>query len=212
MFVGVRFFFRWGLFMKSLQSAILVLVFSAGVFLVYNYLIGGFEPVPDDAGPTNNTGFLKTESEFRFKLAELRMDQEKVVRRKNLLMSRKKETVELLKSKGINAESDLSDKDVKYAARNLKRTVAEMKKMDVTVAKYEKAIVAIEAMLNEMERDRIAAEVAISDEKAEELGIMILDLDERLADGEDDIFEDDELREILGMELGSDAEELLSDE
>lgn len=198
--------------MKSLQSAILVLVFSAGVFLVYNYLIGGFEPVPDEAGPTNNTGFLKTESEFRFKLAELRMDQEKVVRRKNLLMSRKKETVELLKSKGINAESDLSDKDVKYAARNLKRTVAEMKKMDVTVAKYEKAIVAIEAMLNEMERDRIAAEVAISDEKAEELGIMILDLDERLADGEDDIFEDDELREILGMELGSDAEELLSDE
>ena len=124
-----------------------------------------------------------------------------------MLGKRKQETIDLLRSKGVTADSDLSDKDVKYAARNLKRTVAEMKKMDETVGEYQKLIDAIEAMLKEMERDRIASEVAISDERAEELGIMMLDLDERLADGDDDIFEDEELREILGTELGDASEE-----
>lgn len=195
--------------MKSIQSAILVLAFSLTVYLAYTYLINGNAPVVPEPS-TNNTGFLKTEPEFRNKLAELRMDQDKVIRRKSLLAGRKKETIELLKSKGITADSDLGDKDVKYAARNLKRTVAEMKKMDETVNRYQKAIDAIEAMLKELERDRIASEVAISDERAEELGIMILDLDERLSEGDDDIFEDEELRAILGEELaGEDSEDSL---
>ncbi len=192
--------------MKSFQSAILVLVFSAAVFLAYTYVMNGLNPTDKDPATTNNTGFLKTEPEFRNKLAELRIDQDKVVRRKKLLESRKKETVDELRSKGVTAQSDLTDKDIKYAARNLKRTVAEMKKMDETIGRYQTAIDAIEAMLKEIERDRIAEEVAISDEKAEELGIMILDLDERLSEGEDDLFEDEELREILGMELGGENE------
>ena len=61
--------------MKSIQSAILILAFSATVYLAYTYLINGPNPDGGNASPTNNTGILKTEPEFRNKLAELRMDQ-----------------------------------------------------------------------------------------------------------------------------------------
>jgi len=155
------------------------------------------------ASNVNNTGFLKTPAEFRNKLAELRMDQEKVKRRKALLLDRKQETVELLKEKGITSDSDLTDKDVKYAVRNLKRYVADIKNMDAIVARYDEPIAAIEAMLERLEQERIADEVAISDERAAELGKMLIDLDERLgADDEVDLFEEEELRGLLGDELG----------
>jgi len=188
--------------MKSFQSAILILVFSATVFLAYTYLIQGSDPVGPDSSPINNTGFLKTEQEFKDKLAQLRLEREKVVRRKKLLDDRKAETVELLKSKGFTAESDLDNEDTKYAVRDLNRYVADMQSMDETIKKYDKPIAAIEAMLKRIEQDQIAAEVAISSEKAEELGIMLLDLDERLGVKETDMFEEQAIRKILSSELG----------
>jgi len=145
--------------MKSLQSAILVLAFSATVFLAYTYFIKGENPVASDSSAINNTGFLKAEREFK--------------------------------------------EDTKYAVRNLKRYVADMNGMDETIKSYDKPIAAIEAMLKRIEQDQIAAEVAISDEKAEELGVMLLDLDERLGVEETDMFEEEELRQILSSELGN---------
>lgn len=189
--------------MKSFQSAITVLLFAALVAGVYMWAVGDLKvgDRPDNDG-NNNSGFLKTEGEFRRKLAELRIEQDKVGRRKILMEERKAETVAYLKEKGITSTSNLDDKDVKYAVKNLKQTVSDIKGLDKIVERYEEGIVAIEAMLKQIEQERISAEVALSDEQAEELNIMIRDLDEKLGGGELDLLEDDKLRELLDLELG----------
>ncbi len=189
--------------MKSIQNALTVLLFCTVVAGVYLYFMGDLSFQGGQQKPeVSKTGFLKTEQEFRDKLAELRLDRDKVIRRKQLLQDRKSETVELLKSKGVTADSDLNDADTKYAVQNLKRYVADLKGMDGIVEKYDKPIAAIEAMLVRIEQDQIAADVAISDEKAEQLGVMLLDLDDRLGVGDNDVFEESELRDLLSDELG----------
>lgn len=179
------------------------MLFAAVVAGIYMWAVGdlnfGNQPKEDDG--QNNSGFLKTEAEFRRKLAELRMDQDKVVRRKALMEERKGETISYLKEKGITSTSNLEDKDVKYAVNNLKQMVADLKGLDKIIGRYEDGIVGIEAMLKQIEQKRISAEVALSDEKAEELNIMIRDLDEKLAGDEPDLLEEEKLRELLDLEL-----------
>ncbi len=190
--------------MKSIQNAIFVFLFCAVVAGVYLWVIGDLKFTGNsDPSETaiNNTGFLKTPAEFRRKLAELRMDQDKVKRRKQLLLERKQETVDFLKEKGVTSDSDLTDKDVKYAVHNLKRYVADTKNMDTIIARYNEPIAAIEAMLQRLEQERIAEEVAISDERAMELGKMLIDLDEKLSGDELDVLEVEELRDMLDLEL-----------
>lgn len=188
--------------MKSFQSAVSILLFAALVAGIYMWAVGDlkFGDQPADDGK-NTTGFLKTEAEFRRKLAELRMEQDKVQRRKALMGERKQETIDYLKEKGITSTSNLDDKDVKYAVNNLKQMVSDEKGLDKIVDRYEEGIVAIEAMLKQIEQQRISAEVALSDEKAEELNIMIRDLDEKLGGEETDLLEEEKLRELLDLEL-----------
>ncbi len=192
--------------MKSISSAITVLLFCTVVAGVYLYAVGDLKFGGGDTEPSNvnNTGFLKTPAEMRRKLAQLRLDQEKVRRRRKLTQGRKQEVVDLLKKKGVDSNADLSDDDLKYEVRSLKRYVEDIREMDSIIVKYDKPIAAIEAMLKLAEQERIADEVAISDEKAAELGKMIIDLDEKLGvDEAPDLFEEDELRSLLSDELGS---------
>ena len=188
--------------MKSLKSAIIILLFATIVGGVYLYLVGDlkFDNNNNDKGP-NSSGFLKTEAEFRTKLAELRIEQEKMGRRKKLMVERKDEIVTALKEAGITSTSDITAKDIKYKVTNLKKAVADIKVVDKSIDRYQEGINAIEAMLTKIEQERISGEVAISDEKAEELGKMLLDLDEKLTE-EENILEDEALREMLGLELG----------
>lgn len=188
--------------MKSIKSAIIVLLFATVVAAVYLYAVGDLklDGGKVDDGP-NNTGFLKTEDEFRTKLAELRIEQEKMERRKKLMIERKDVIVKELKEKGITSTSDITDKDVKYKINNLKTAVSDIKVVDKSIARYQEGIDAIEAMLTKLEQERLSGEVAISEEKAEELGIMLLDLDDKLTE-EENILEEDALRKLLGLELG----------
>lgn len=189
--------------MRSLKSAIIVLLFATVVAGVYLYLVGDLK-FDDNGGGNdgpNNTGFLKTEAEFRTKLAELRIEQNKMGRRKELMIENKDEIVSELKSKGITSTSDISAKDVKYKITNLKKAVKGIKDVDKSIAKYQEGIDAIEAMLDKLEQDRLSAEVAISEDKAKELSIMLLDLDEKLTE-EENLLEEQELRDLLGLELG----------
>lgn len=189
--------------MKSVKSAIIVLLFAAVVAGVYLYLVGDLKFDGNGAkedGP-NNTGFLKTEEEFRTKLAELRIEQEKMQRRKKLMVERKEDIVKELKDKGVTSTSDISGKDVKFKISNLKTAVKDIKVVDKSIDRYQEGIDAIEAMLTKLEQERLSGEVAISEEKAKELGIMLLDLEDKLIE-EENILEEEALRELLGLELG----------
>ncbi len=188
--------------MSSLKSAIIVFLFAAVVAGVYLYAVDDlkFDNGGGEAGP-NNTGFLKTEAEFRAKLAELRMDQNKMERRKQLMIENKEKIVSELKDKGITSSSDISDKDVRFKISNLKKAVKGIKDVDGSIARYQEGIEAIEAMLTNLEQERLSKEVEISEEKAKEISIMLLDLEDKLID-EENILEEQELREMLGLELG----------
>ena len=189
--------------MKSIKSAIIVLLFAAIVAGVYMFLVGDlkFEAKAAKGNGLNNTGFLETEEDFRDKLAELRMDQIKMQKRKLLMVERKQAIVKELKDKGITSTSNIADKDVKFKVSNLKTAVKDIKVVDKSIEKYQQGIDAIEAMLTRLEQERLSGEVSISKEKAEELGIILLDVEDKLIE-EDNILEEEALRELLGLELG----------
>ena len=124
-------------------------------------------------------------------------------RRIALLEDGKNKTVAYLKENGITSTSDITDKEVKLKVNSLKRDVADIKKLKDSVAEYDKAIYSIESMLEEIARNRITEEVAISDDKALEMDKIIIHLDEKLGvDEEIDILEEEELRDLLESELG----------
>jgi cell division protein FtsB len=185
--------------MKQLLTFLLLVALGAGL---YYFLV--VKPVDQPVNPNaNNSGFLKTEAEIRNKLAEFRIEQDKVRRRIALLEDGKNKTVAYLKENGITSTSDITDKEVKLKVNSLKRDVADIKKLKDSVAEYDKAIYSIESMLEEIARNRITEEVAISDDKALEMDKIIIHLDEKLGvDEEIDILEEEELRDLLESELG----------
>ena len=145
---------------------------------------------------------LKNEKDFRNKLAVLRLDREKLSRRKKLMEERKAETVQFLKDKGVTSESDLGDSDVKYAISNLKQFVSDLEEVDKNVDRYTNTITAVEAMLKKLEQEAISNEIAISDEEQIRMSALIKELDDKILGEEKDIFEEAKLRELLGDELG----------
>ena len=190
--------------MKSLNSAILILLFAAVVSGVYLYATGDLKLFDRDkpANVDDDMEILKTEKDFKNKLAVLRLDREKLLRRKKLMQERKAETVQFLKDKGITSASDLGDSEVKYAVSSLKQFVADLKEVDKNVDRYTSTITAVEAMLKKLEQEAISSEVAISDEEKIRMSALIKELDDKIHGDEDDIFEDAKLRELLGDELG----------
>ena len=189
--------------MKSLNSAIFILLFAAVVSGVYLYTTGDLKLFDRETSSEGDPGMevLKTEEDFKNKLAALRMDREKLSQRKKLMEERKQETVKFLKDKGVTATSDLSDKDVKYAISNLKQYITDLKDVDKNVSRYTNAINAVEAMLTKIKQQSIADEVNISDEKKIELSAMIKGLEDKLIGDEPDFIEEEKLRKLLGDEL-----------
>ena len=189
--------------MKSIKSAILILLFAAVVSGVYLYATGDLKfDRNNSSNAEGDTEILSSEADFRNKLAELRINREKLTRRKKLMQERKAKTVQFLKDKGITAESDLSDSEVKYAISNLKQFVADMEEVDKNVDRYTKTITAVEAMLKKLEQEAIANEVMISDEEKIQMSALIKELDDKIIGDEQDILEEEKLRQLLGNELG----------
>ena len=155
---------------------------------------GGDEPKP---------GLLKTESQLRNKLAELRIEQDKVQRRVKLLEDQKNESVQFLKDQGVKSSADLTDdKQIRYAVNNLKRTMADIESVSGIADEYQEGINSIEAMLKDVERNRITKEIALTDEKAMEIDKIIIDLDEKLGVNDvGNVLDDDRINEILNAEL-----------
>ena len=155
------------------------------------------------------SGILKTESQFRDKLAELRMQRDKVNRGVKRLEKLKAETVDHLRDKGINSGEDYlksDDPDVKYAVVNLKGWVAQIDKIKKEVTYYDDAISSIEVMLDKIERERIDESVSLSEQEYLDLQKIIVDLNERL-EVETDILEDEELGKLLDLEMAGSSSE-----
>ncbi len=177
----------------------LLLAMGLGAVIFYSY-----NSRPNAA--EDESGILTTERDFRDKITELRIQREKVTRRVKLLELRKSETLQYLKDKGIQSSADITDdKDVAYALRNLKGWKTDIDKLNADVANYDEAINSIEIMLDEIERERINQEVALSDEQYIQLRKIVKDLNERLGMDKNDVLEDDELNKLLDEELEKDA-------
>ncbi len=148
---------------------------------------------------SGGTGLLKTESQFRDKLAELRMQRDKVQRGVLRLENLKAENLAKLKEMGITSGEDFlksDNRDVKLAVVNLKEWVAQIGKIKKEVTYYDEAIGNVEVMLDKIERERIDESVSLSEGEYLELQKIIVDLNERL-NIETDILEDEELGNLL---------------
>jgi len=167
----------------------MILLFAALVSGVYLYATGDLKLFDRGQTKANEGGLLQTEEQFREKLAELRINRQKLLNRKKLMEERKAETVAFLKDKGISSESDLSDKEVRYAINNLKLAVADLKVVETSAKKYTDTIASVEAMLTNIEQRALADDVAISDDEKIEMSALILHVDDELLGDEPDIFE-----------------------
>jgi hypothetical protein len=187
---------------NSTHSIITFILFAALCVVGYLWYTGGSGNDQQSASGKTH-GLLETETEFRDKLAELRMQKYKVENGIERLENLKSETVEHLNSKGIKSGEDYlksDDADIKYAVVNLKGWVTQIAKIKKEVAYYDEAILGIEGMLDKIERDRIDESVSLSKDEYKELQKIILDLNERLS-VETDMLEEEELGKLLDLEM-----------
>ena len=194
---------------ETFHSVVTFLLFAVLCAIGYLWYSGQLIPRAQVVGDQLQvgTGLLKTESQFRDKLAELRMQREKVQRGVQRLEDFKAENIAKLREMGISSGSDFvnsTDRDVKLAVVNLRGWVAQIEKLKKEVTYYDEAISNIEVMLDKIERERIDESVSLSEDEYIELQKIIVDLNERL-NVETDILEDEELGKLLDLEMAGTA-------
>jgi hypothetical protein len=190
---------------ETFHSVVTFLLLAALCAVGYLWYTGQLIPRGQVVGEhlSGATGLLTTESQFREKLAELRMQREKVQRGIQRLEDFKVENISKLKEMGISSGTDFinsTDRDVKLAVVNLKGWVAQIAKIKQEVTYYDDAISNVEVMLDKIERERIDESVSLSEDEYMELQKIIIDLNERL-NVETDILEDEELGKLLDLEM-----------
>ena len=182
---------------------ILLAVFCAVGYLWFTGQLGPRVDVAKDK-LKNKSGLLKTEEEFRNKLAELEIRKDKVQRGIKRSEKLKSETVAELKELGVSSGADFKNStnaDVKKKALSLKEAVADIEKYETEVSYYDNAITSIQAMLEKIERKRIDDSISLSEEEYLDLQKVIVDLDERL-NVDTTVLEDEELSNLLDLEMG----------
>ena len=172
----------------------------------YLWYTGQLGPRVDVAAENlkNKSGLLKTEEEFRDKLAELKIRKDKVQRGIKRSEKLKSETVSKLKEMGVSSGEDFKNStnpDVKKKVLSLKEAAADIEKYNKEVSYYDDAITSIQAMLEKIERKRIDDSISLSEEEYLDLQKVIVDLDERL-NVDTTVLEDEELGNLLDLEMG----------
>lgn len=195
---------------ETFHSLVTFILFAAVCLMGYLWFSGQLGPraqvIGDNLG--DGTSFLKTEGQFRDKLAELKMQRDKVQRGLKRLERLKGENLEYLKGKGIKSGDDFknsSDVDVKNAMINLKEWVTNIKQIKSEVTYYDEAISSIQTMLDRIERERIDESIKMSDEESFELQKLLEDLGERL-NNDPTVLEQDELGELLDLEMAGELD------
>ena len=185
--------------MKSLFVCILMIALTGLIALA---VVRGYV-TPNVAGdPSGENKILTSEKDFRDKVTELRIQRDKVVSGIKRLEIKKKETLDHLKAKGVKSSKDVTDDpDIMYALRNLKGWKTEIDNLKEDVSYYDEAIASIEAMLDEIERERIEKSVALTDDQYFELRKIVKDLNERLGIEKKDLLAEEELIQLLDEEM-----------
>ncbi len=197
-------------FVSNLEMNVKAFVALLGVALVAGlavyFAMGGINVNPQPQNGETKT--LKTEKDFRDKIATYRREKQKVLNMVTRLEARKQETLDYLKSKGVRSSADVTDdKDIIYALKNLKAWKMEIEKLREQSGYYDEAITSMNAMLQDIERKRIGDSLAMSDEERMELDRIVIDLDERLDYDPNDPIENDDLRQILDEEMKNDRDD-----
>lgn len=191
---------------KKTTSSLISLILLGALFAVgYLWFTGQLGPRIEAAGDNmnNGSGLLKTEGQFRDKLAELKIQRDKIQRGIKRSERLKSETVAELKEQGIASGMDFkksTDPDVKKKVLSLKEAVSHIGKYNKEIAYYDDAISSIQAMLEKIERKRIDDSISLSEEEYLDLQKVIVDLDERL-NVNTTLLEDEELGELLDLEM-----------
>ena len=176
-----------------------LLVFLALAFAAY-FFYSTKQPVV----VTQEVGsFMRTEAEFRDKLTSLNIDKNKVENSRKRLTAIKKATVVELRDMGIKSGDDYlksDDRATKLKVLELQSTINDIKRADGNIEMYESAIDRIRSMLARFERERVSESAALTEAQAVELDEIIMDLDDKL-EVETDIFEDEELKNLLDSEM-----------
>ncbi len=180
---------------------LLVLVAALGVGVTYYVMSPG--PKNDDNSTIENR-LPRQEAEFRAKLAEYRMQKEKIQRGIKRFEKQRQEALAHLRKKGINSSADIDpeDVDVQYVIRNLKEIKLQMGKLTDDVDSYDKAIAGLNQMLVKIETRNIQEASQISEEELFELRKIEIDLNERLKPDDGNILEVEELYKLIDEELG----------
>lgn len=192
---------------ESIHYLITFVLFASlcGVaYLWYTGQLGAGSKVAGENG-IDGSSVLKTESQFRDKLAELRMQRYKAELGVKQLEKFKAEKISKLKEMGIDSGDEFlksTDPGVKLAVVDLKGWVTQIAKIKKELTYYDDAIANVEGMLDKINRERIGDSVALSEEEYLELQKIVVDLNERLK-VETDILEDEELRKLLDLEMSA---------
>lgn len=168
---------------------------------------------PEQVPEKDGMAIPETESEFRDKMAEYKIQRQKVLSRIKRVERRKAEQMNYLEAKGIQSPSDIdpTDADTKFALKNLKAWNDELKRYQKEVLNYDEVISGIQAMLQKIERNQIREDVIISDEDYVNLKTLVRLLNEDLEIDRSDPVEDQELIDLFTSEKKQRDDDNLSD-
>jgi septal ring factor EnvC (AmiA/AmiB activator) len=180
--------------MKNAIFFFLNLVFIVGLAIFY------FRPQE----VKKQAGMPSTEAEFHDKLAEYRMEREKLERTIKKLEDGKAKAIETLKKNNITKVADVKGNfEAEIALKDLKASTEKIDDLKSQFAHYDNAISRIDGMLNKFERDRVHSEAKLSEAQEIELRSIVKKLNEDLEIGKDDPLLDAELDEMLQDTLGT---------
>lgn len=185
--------------MKSIVALLIVAVLTGGIVFL---AMGGFSSKNGEL-VKNGSGELKTESDFRDKVAVLKRDRQKLLNAIERLKLNKSKTLQELTDMGVTSSEkiDRENKKIVYALNSLKGWNKEIKTLGNQVANYDEAIQSIVAMLDKLERERINQAVGLSEEQLLDLRKIVVNLDEKLEINQNDILLDEEDGRMLDEEM-----------
>lgn len=147
---------------------------------------------------TEDNQSLRTEQDFRNKLAEIRMNRDNLERAIQKQQESKQQNLDYLKSENISKVADAKGKPAaEMALHNLKQWSESIKVLESQFSQFDSASSRIEAVLEQFERERINESAVLSEAQQIELMAIVKTLDEKMNVGKNNIFEDAELDELL---------------
>ncbi len=179
--------------MKQIVFLLLALALAVGLYMMWN------SPKP----AVEERNGLMTEAQFRDKLAEFRMERDKLERHLKQLEERNQAAITKLKELGITKVADAQQNpEAEMAISSLKSSTELIKDLQPQFEKYDSAISRISGMLDKLDQDRIHSEVKMSEDQEVALRSIIREIDDALGIGTADPLRDAELDALLLEKLG----------